>query len=249
MSKEISRLIVIILLAGITGCVTLYNPVSQRKEYYVTNEKGEIEWGISMANQFIQGKPLLRNSLLLAYVEKIGGRLGSVSHRNYLKYRFYIIDEPIVNAFAVPGGFIFIYRGLLDKLDENELAFVLAHEIGHICARHGLKRLGASVGTVVLGEALLRKPNQKDAKELVYKLFNLVSLGYSRSDELQADALAFEYTHKAGYDPTAGIRVFELFKRIEKSQAQVPIYLRTHPYPDARIGQIQRKLKEDNKSE
>ena len=152
-----------------------------------------------------------------------------------------------MNALAIPGGHIFVYKGLLDKVNEPELAFVLAHEIGHICARHSLKKLGASLGFSILATTLLRSPDQVQAKQMVNQLYGLVAMGYSRSDELQADNLAFDYTLDAGYNPQAAISLFEKLNEASKGMISPPFYLSSHPHSDQRIKNIEGKLKELDK--
>ncbi|MCF7907720.1 MAG: M48 family metalloprotease [Candidatus Omnitrophica bacterium] len=227
-----------------TGCVSVYNPVTGKKEWYLFDEKGEISWGDAMANEFIKENKLLDDQKRINYIKDIGVSLAKVSHRSNLNYKFYIIDQDQMNALAIPGGHVFIYKGLLDTVDDSELAFVLAHEIGHISARHSLKKLGATLGFSILATTLLRSPDQAQAKQLVNQLFGLVAKGYSRSDELQADNLAFNYVSDAGYDPRAAISLFEKLKEANKGMARPPFYLSSHPNSDQRIKNISSKLKE-----
>jgi len=229
----------------IQGCVTIYNPAMGRKEYYIFDEKAEVRWGAAIAQQFIAQNKMVYDEQLTVSLQELGDKIAQKSHRNYLQYHFYIIDKNVLNAFACPGGHIFVYRGLLERLDEDQLAFVLAHEIAHVCARHALKRLQATLGFRLLTAILLRKPDQKAAKNLAEQIYTIVSRGFSRSNEFQADSLGLQYTINAGFNPRGAIELFEIFKEEGKKfkGRRPPFYLRTHPSPDARIKNIKEKLK------
>lgn len=241
-----SFVVVLLLLMLLAGCVSVYNPVTGRNEWYIFDEQDEISWGKAMAKEFIKENKLLKDQKQADYLSNIGESVAEVSHRNNLDYQFYIIDEDQMNALAIPGGHVFIYKGLLDKVEESELAFVLAHEIGHISARHSLKKLGTSLGFSLLASIFLKSPESNQAKQLVDQLYGLISTGYSRSDELQADSLAFDYVLNAGYDPEAAISLFEKLKAENKKTTRPPFYLSSHPGPDQRIENIKGKLKDSN---
>lgn len=238
------RIILLLALIFLAGCVGIYNPVTGKQEYFIFNDASEVEWGAAMAQQLTQKFKMLDDPQLLNALQELGDKIGAVSHRSYLQFHFYIIDDKTINAFAAPGGHIFFYKGLLDELSEDELAFVIAHEIGHVAARHSLKSLGATLGYSILTGLLLGKPDQKEAKQLADQLFSLVSTGYSRTDEYQADGLGAEYSYKAGHDPRGAYSLFDLFKEIEKKEKQIPYYARTHPLPDERKEGIRKKLEE-----
>ena len=230
----------------IVGCVAVYNPATGKKEYYLFDEDAEIKWGQAMAQQFIMENKMVTDPRTISYVQNIGEKIGKNSHRSDLTYHFYIIDKNEINAFAIPGGHVFVYKGLLDKVNRDELAFVLGHEIGHINARHGLKKLGASLGFSILSGILLNDPDQQSVRQLTDQLYNLVSLGYSRSDEYQADSLGLEYVIKSGYNSSCAITLLEKFIDEEKKKgtSYVPVYLRTHPGAGQRIQNIEHKLLE-----
>jgi predicted Zn-dependent protease len=141
-----------------------------------------------------------------------------------------------VNAFACPGGFVYIHKGLLDKLNQDELAFVLAHEVGHVTARHAVKRIQADLGfQMVISLALLGTGQEQAAAlgNISGTVYNLVALGYSREDEMLADKLGIKYASRAAYDPNGGIGALEKLKQ-EGGSWHVP-FLSTHPDIDARI--------------
>lgn len=210
------------------------------------DEKAEVEWGQNMAAQIKSQKKIIYDKTLNAPLQELGERIAAKSHRNYLQYHFYIIDEEAINAVALPGGYVFVNKGLLEKCDENEVVFVLAHEIAHISARHGVKVLEANLGFSIFSITLAVAAKNPEAAKSAREIYNLLSRGYSRGDELFADSLALKYTSDAGYDARAAVDLFQIFKREEqKSKATpVPVYLRTHPTPEVRIDNARQKLKE-----
>ena len=243
--KNLAVLCIVFILMSICGCATVYNPATDKNEVYFINDQQEIAIGRSIADSIIKKNKLIKNRKELSYVRRIGQRIAQVCDRNYLNYHFYIIDDKGMNAFSLPGGFIFLNQGIVEKTTEDELAFVIGHEIGHVCARHSVKRLQASLGaSLIIG--LVSKGIESDllsrAVDIVY---NVVSLGYSRKDEFLADSLAVKYTYKAGYDPHAGINLMKKLKKDEKNNYTM-LFLRSHPPVKDRITNIEEKIKQIN---
>lgn len=188
---------------------------------------------------------------LVSYVTSIGGRLAKVSDRPHLTYDFTIIDSDLVNAFSVPGGFVFVTRGLLEQLkSESELAGVLGHEMGHVNAYHGIQMMQKEMGYGVLttlgaiAAATQAGPEAMIMMMQTTNLFtNLYLLGYSRQDELQADHLGFRYVLRAGYNPQGLIRFFRRLESLEDSREKEAegwdLYFRTHPPTADRIRILQ----------
>jgi len=236
------------MLLFLYGCVTQYNPATGRRETYLMDDKAEIKWGNDLADEFISKNKILKDDQMASYVTELGRTLVGCSYRKDLDYQFYIIDEEDINAFALPGGQVFIYRGLLKIVDKDELSFVLAHEIGHIDARHAVKRLGPSLGislVSVLGVVLIDSPEYDKINNGAQQAINLITLGYSRQDEYQADSLGVETMIKAGFDPNGAIKVFNKFQEIEKDSGnKVPVYLRSHPFPEQRILKVKQRIEE-----
>jgi len=239
----------LLILVFLSGCITIYNPATGKNEHYIISEESEIKWGNAVASQFLETNKISEDKRLISYVDKVGQKVAGNSHRSNLDYHFYVIDEDVMNAFAVFGGHIFVYKGLLDKVNEDELAFVLSHEVAHICARHGLKRLQASLGFTILAGILLRSPDLASTQRIAGELFNIVSLGYSRKDELQSDSLGLEYLVKSGYDTSAAVSLFEKLEQESKDAGYVPFYLRSHPYPQQRIKSIEEEIEKINSPE
>jgi len=220
----------------------MYNPATQKKESYFISEAQEVAIGKNLYQEIIQKNKITTNKELINYVKDMGQKIAQASHRNYLNYNFSILDDKEINAFALPGGYIFINKGLIDKMDEDELSFVLAHEIGHICARHSLKRLQSSFFMSLITSLASSHPDYGVVRAGVNAVYNVAALGYSRSDELLADSLGLEYMHKAGYNPRGAIDALEKL-RAEGGENNSVAFLRSHPYPEDRIEKIKEKVK------
>jgi predicted Zn-dependent protease len=232
----------------ISGCMTTeYNLGTHSQDIYFFSSEKEAVMGKNISRQVAKEFEISANSYDLERVEKIAGNITEVSDRGELNYYFYVIDkkekkEEIINAFSLPGGYIYIFKDLLDILDEDELAFVLCHEMAHIVSRHHIKRLQAAMGYNLALVASAAAPSDDNfTGGLSFALAQIIS-AYSRQDEFNADSLAVKYCKKAGYNPKAGLRVLE--KLYEKSKEKIrPLsYFKTHPYPAQRIGNIKRQL-------
>ncbi|MCK4912395.1 MAG: M48 family metalloprotease [Candidatus Omnitrophica bacterium] len=237
---------VIIFTFFLVGCITVYNPATGRKEMHLFDEKYEISLGNSLAKQMISQTKMVDDPEALAYLTEIGEKVVEASHRSYLDYKFYIIDSEDINAYALLGGHIFVNKGLLDSFSEPELAFVMAHEVGHICARHGIKRFEKTFGLQLVLAILGGVTDQKGIGDMIDEVDKYVSLGFSRKDEYLADYLGVTYGYQAGFDPKASLLVFERFQEIEKEYGStaMPVFLRSHPKPKDRYAEANIKIKE-----
>ncbi len=226
-----------LLVTGfLNGCATIYNPATQKKELILIDTQAEVLLGRNMDVQVAQSFEVIKDAGPSERVNKIGRDIALVADRQDLKYVFRIVKNKEVNAFATPGGFIYLNTGLLDRVDDDELACVLAHEVGHIAARHIVKKLQTQIGYDILMSLAFGKGGAEEVQKAINITFNLVSLGYSRDDEYLADKLAVKYAYKAGYDPEAMIRFFKKLKELEKDKTvATPLFLRSHPYLDQRI--------------
>lgn len=237
----------LLTLAGLlaAGCAT--NPVTGNSDLVIMSEKSEIQVGRQQHQIVLQQMGSYDDERLQAYVTEVGTRLAKASHRPNLEYTFTVVDTEDVNAFALPGGFIYISRGILPYLNsEAELAAVLGHEIGHVTARHGVKRQAqgtlAGIGAAAAG-ILTGQPGLADLANVAGQA--IVS-GYGREQELEADRLGAEYLARTGYDPEAVIRVVSVLKaqesfevaraRAEKRDPRIYHGLfATHPDNDTRL--------------
>lgn len=227
------------------------NPATGGANLVLMSEKREKEIGQEEHEKVLASMPLFEDEKLLAYVRKVGNQVAAVSHRPDLEYTFNIIDSPEINAFALPGGFVYVNRGLLTFMNtEAELAAVLAHEIGHITARHGvqqqargaLARTAASVGgfvsAVATGSGYVG--NQISQVASIWAQSGLS--GFGREHELEADSLGAEYIREAGYDANAMINVVTVLKNQEDFNRSVTNnaggyhgLFATHPRNDTRL--------------
>ena len=219
-------LIVLLLATGTHGCTT--NPVSGKKQPSLMSEEREIATGRKFDPKIRKQYGVYDDPELQAYVTRIGKKLAAQSHRPNLVYRFTVLDSPEVNAFALPGGYIYITRGLMVYLNsEAELAAVLGHEIGHVTAKHAVRQYttatAANIGYTV-GALFIPELANQNAANLFNILGSALISGYGRKHELEADGLGAEYLARAGYDPQAILGVLAVLKNqeeFEKERAKI----------------------------
>jgi predicted Zn-dependent protease len=221
--------------ALMVGCAT--NPVTERPEFTIVNEQMEIEMGREAHGEVVKEFGAYGASALESYVADVGGKVASVSHRKELPYQFTVLDSPIINAFALPGGFVYVTRGLLANLgSEAELAAVLGHEVGHVTARHGAQAV-TRVTTYQVLTGLITALDERLAslRTLSDTSANLIFLKYGRDAEYQADELGAQYSFNSGYDPRwLGVFLRSLAAQ-EQGQERPPEFLSTHPSTPARV--------------
>jgi len=241
-----------LVAAGLlTACAQ--NPVTGRSDFVLMDESRELAIGRQAHDEILKEYGRYEDPGLQNYVQQVGERLAVRSHRADLVYRFTVLDSEEVNAFALPGGYIYITRGMLAMLNsEAELAAVLGHEVGHVTARHSVRQytaqqaagLGYTIGAILLPE--LRTAGAQN----VYSLFGGALIrGYGREHELEADGLGAEYLARAGYDPNAMLQVIRILKaqetfeleRARKEGREPNVYhglFSTHPDSDTRLQQV-----------
>jgi predicted Zn-dependent protease len=203
------------------------------------NEKKEIRLGREVAANLVGAAPLVNDVALQEYVNRVGVWLALHTDRPKLPWRFGVLDTGGVNAFATPGGYIFITRGLLLHMrDEAELAGVLAHEISHVTARHALEtmRKGALAGLAsdALGEYAKQKGEESISK-LVSAGTEIYSRGLDKEDEFAADRMGAVIAARAGYDPFALASVLQTLMSINPKSDSVALMFKTHPEPEKRL--------------
>ena len=211
------------LALALTNCAQ--NPVSGRANFVTMSETQEVQTGRQEDVKVRQEYGVYDNKALQQYVNEVGQRLGKASHRPQLQYTYVVVDSPEINAFALPGGYIYVTRGILAYLNsEAELAAVLGHETGHVTARHGVQQMSAStaagVGATLVGIFVPALRNQA-GDTAIGLLGNVLLSGYGREHELEADKLGAEYLYRTGYDPQAMIKVIGVLKNQELFDAEV----------------------------
>ncbi|UCJ19093.1 M48 family metalloprotease [Pseudomonas sp. MM211] len=238
------------LLAVLAGCAV--NPATGRNDFVMMSEAQELTLGRDAHQQILQQYPRYADEALQAYVQRVGERVARHSHRGQLDYKFTVIDSPDINAFALPGGYIYIHRGLMAYLgSEAELAAVLGHEVGHVTARHGVRQQSQSTAWSILGQAVAMGTGVGAAGDVTGALGTAFVRGYGRDMELEADGLGAQYLARGGYDPQAMIEVVKVLKLQEdfaRDQAakrgdEQPVggyhgLFDTHPDNDRRLQQV-----------
>lgn len=226
------------------GCATVYNPATQRNEIILINTEEEVALGRDLDRQIRKKFKVLQDLKRQGRLEEIGFRVANLSDRQDLRYSFNVIEDKDFNAFAIPGGYVYINSGLMDAANDNELACVLAHEIGHVAARHSVKKLQAAMGYQLLVGIALGISGQQAIGQATGIIFNLISLGYSRQDELLADKLAVKYAKKSGFDPFGMVTFFrKLQKEAEGKGGSLQIELfSSHPDLEERIKNVEKEI-------
>jgi len=235
---------VIACIALPSGCAV--NPVTGQREFSLISEAQEIQMGREADAQIVAQMGLHPDEALQLYVSELGQRMAAASERPGLPWTFRVIDDPMVNAFALPGGFIYVTRGILAHLtSEAELVGVLGHEIGHVTARHSVSQLSRQqlLGGLV-GVGMVFVPELRPFGDAAALGLQLMSLKYGRDDERQADDLGFRYMTSAGYNPIELIDVFAMLEALGggADAGGVPSWLASHPDPGERQQRIQAQL-------
>lgn len=201
----------------------------------------EISIGRDAADEFEKDNPISRDPALVALVGGIGARIATAAKPPDYPYDFRVIDSATVNALAFPGGRIYMYRGLIERLqhDPDKIAWVLGHEAAHVARRHSAKRIEAQLGVALLTDLLLGK---KRVAEIAHVVSGLMILDYGRDKEFEADELGLIYAHRAGHDPTAAVGVMRIFQELhgEQDPGRLEILFMTHPGDNARLNNIKR---------
>ena len=228
----------------IAGCSTEYNIVTGEQEMYYYSTDKEVQMGQAITREAVKQLKPTDDPLVQKRVEDIGKKIAAVCDRKEISYHFYVVNEKDINAFSLPGGYVFVYKGLVDKVDnDDELAGVIGHEVGHIVARHSIKRLQGSQLYSVLRILTAAAPQTAEAGAAADVAVTQLMLGYSREDELLADQLGTRYALLAGYDPNAMITFLMKLQQIEKKRPLAEIsYYKTHPYVPDRIRIVKQEL-------
>lgn len=250
--KFINTLILVLSLA-LSACAT--NPVTGESDFALVSESDEIKQGGSYHPQIIAQYGVYEDPALQQYVNSIGQELAAKSHRAHLKFTFTVLDSPDINAFALPGGYVYITRGIMAYLDSKaELAGVIGHEIGHVTARHSVRQQAGQTASTLLSVLISATTGVSGLGELSNQLGTGILRGYGREHELEADRLGAEYLHLSGYDPEVMLEVIGVLKDQEiyeqalakKENRDPNIYhgvYSTHPRNDDRLKTVVRAAK------
>jgi len=246
------RLLIIgLALSLLAGCAQ--NPVTGQNDFVMMSENQEIAVGRQADEQVKKQYQVFESKALQDYVNRVGQRLAKQSHRPGLHYRFTVLDTPEINAFALPGGYVYITRGIMAYLNsEAELAAVVGHEIGHVTARHGVRQQSAAQAAnigLTIASIFVPQINTNLGQNLANLMGGALLSGYGREQELEADRLGAQYLARADYDPQAIISVLRVLKNQElkdielaKQEGREPRrysgLFATHPDNDTRLKEV-----------
>ena len=245
----------IVIIVLFINCTTSY--ITGKRQFMLISEGEEINIGSNYAPQIVfEFGGAYKDDRLHDYMNDVGNSLARVSHRPTLDYHFKVVNTSVINAFALPGGYVFITRGMLDVLrNEAELAGVLGHEIGHVCARHGASQMSKAMGFQIVLYAgltidqMFHKSRKADQIRDIVALgstviFNMVSLGYGRKNEFEADELGDRYIYSTGYDPDGMIGVMEVLKSLsEEEPGKLEMLFSSHPKTSDRMARVEKLSK------
>jgi len=233
------RFVVIVCLTSlIVSCATT-GPGGKKSLIFISTDQ-ELSLGEQFDKQLRTENKVLADSVWQSYFNEIGESIVKVCDRKDIQYHFTVIESEQINAFATPGGYVYIYTGLLDRINnEAELAAVTAHEISHVVARHSVKRLQSAVGIGLL-EQVAFGGNASATRDIVNLGVGVALQGYSRANEFEADEYGIVYMAAAGYNPQGTIELFQMLASLGDS-GQKGIFERlsaSHPDTEARIDRV-----------
>lgn len=227
-----------LVFAGVGGIGCATNPATGKRQISLISEQGEIQLGQESHEEVMQAFGDYPDDELEAYVRAIGERLASESERPQLPWNFEVLDDASVNAMALPGGYLYVTRGILAHMNsEAELAGVLGHEIGHVTARHSVNQLSKQQlygGLLAVG--MIASPELAAFGDLAGQGLGLLFLKFGRDAERQADDLGLRYMTRGGYDPRAMPGMFDMLEAVSglSEGGRAPAWMSTHPNPEAR---------------
>jgi predicted Zn-dependent protease len=224
------------------------NPATGKLQLDIVSESQEIDMGKQAAQEVEQTMGTYKDPKVEAYVNRLGQSLAKKTNRPNLPWQFHVVEDSSVNAFALPGGPVFVTRGILGALNsEAELAGVMGHECGHVAARHSATQMSkAQVAQLGLGLGSILSPTIASVGQVAGAGLQVLFLKFSRDDESQADKLGFAYMANDGYDGREMLGVFKTLDRVSKAAGggKLPEWLETHPDPGNRLTATQDRLKE-----
>lgn len=225
----------VIFFLILTGCSR--NPVTGKKEIMFMSESQEISLGAESDPQIIAAFGLYPDDAIQQFITTKGEAMAAISHRPDLDFKFRVLDSPVVNAFAVPGGYVYFTRGILAHMNnEAEFSGVLGHEIGHVTARHSAKQYTKQMlGQILFVGAMIASEDFRQFADAASQGMQLLFLKFGRDDESQSDLLGVEYSTKIGYDAHKMADFFNTLKKMSESSGQsIPTFMSTHPDPGQR---------------
>jgi predicted Zn-dependent protease len=246
--KNISRREVLLELFVLSGALVAgncaINPATGKREFMLVSEQDEISMGRKAHPQIIKSYGVYNNPEIQNFVNTVGQNIVKITPRSKLNFTFTVLESPVVNAFAVPGGYVYINRGILAYFnDEAQFAGVLAHEIGHVVARHSAEQISKEKLTNLgLGIGSILSPTVEQFSDILSLGSSLLFLKFSRDDERQADKLGVDYSTAAGFDARRMSDFFHTFQRLAPKGSQaLPAWESTHPDPGDRVAATEKE--------
>lgn len=240
-----------VIAAGmLAGCSR--NPVTGKKELVFMSQEKEIALGAESHPSVVATMGLYEDKNIQSFITEKGMAMAKISHRPDLPYQFFVVDSPVVNAFAVPGGYVYFTRGIMAHFNnEAEFAGVLGHEIGHVTARHSARQQTTQIlGQVGLMAGMVLSPQIRSMGDQAAQSLQLLFLSYSRDHETESDKIGVDYSSKIGYDAREMADFFGTLKKLsDKSGQAIPTFQSTHPDPGdrlKRVGQLAAEYQKNN---
>lgn len=235
-----NRIVIFLAFTAVFLASCARNPVTGKKEVMLMSEGQELALGKESDPAIIAQFGLYDNPTLQAFINEKGKQMAAISHRPNLNYEFKILDSPVVNAFAVPGGYVYFTRGIMGHFNnEAEFAGVLGHEIGHIAAKHSAKQYTKQMITQVLFiGGLIVSEKFRNFADVAQQGLGLLFLKFSRDNETESDKLGVNYSTKVGYDAKEMAGFFNTLQKLSDGAGSIPTFLSTHPDPGDRHNKV-----------
>jgi len=232
--------------AALAACAV--NPATGKRQFSLVSKDDEVAMGQEEAQKVAASMPMLPSQPVQDMVKRVGMEMAKASERPELPWSFTVLDDPVVNAFALPGGPIFITRGIITNMNsEAELASVLGHEIGHVTARHSASQISKQqLASMGLGVASVISPTAAQFAGLAEQGLGVLMLKYGRDDETQADKLGYRYMMMIGWDPREAVKMFQMLQKTSggDKEGRPPEWMSTHPDPGDRAQRAEARSKE-----
>lgn len=234
----VSLTLLILATSGMFGCAGALSEVN------IFTDEEEVQLGKQFSQEIEKEVRIYNDPVITAYINALGQQMARVSKRNDITYRFKVVDSEDINAFALPGGYLYVNLGLISASEtESELAGVLGHEIGHVVGRHGAKALTRQLGVTAIAELILGEDPDKLAELVAEVVATGAMMKYSRNAEREADGFAVQEMYDAGIHPEGLATFFEKLHELQKRQpSQLDQFFSSHPQSLERVANVRAQI-------